>query len=285
MTEEVAPIPVNLGQPDPAHVVGRERELAEIRSHLQAGSSVLLTGERRIGKSWVVRALQASPRWLDPGLRRLREWLWDSGLEKVGNVPLPMVKYEPYEDFQRLVRSPRSGQILAGSIAFHPEPVDVLGTARPRERILIRRSNGEVLWPDGRAKGPTPPRAAHGTSAKTALARTGAGAGADVLYIDTGRRLYVAAEDGTWAMFDIYQSAARLLGTATSPPVPTPWPSTHPPPRLRPPRRPQRPPRPRNPRPDLAGKLRRQPADRPLSSLLDLPPAELQLRAHPSHAS
>lgn len=36
-----------------------------------------------------------------------------------------------------------------------PEPVDVLGTTRPRERIVIRRSSGEMLWPDGRAKGHT----------------------------------------------------------------------------------------------------------------------------------
>lgn len=128
----VNPIPVNFGQPDPAHVVGRERELSEIRSHLVAGSSVLLTGERRIGKSWVLRALQASPPkdWIPvyadcervsdvehllrivtdrvveqlPLPDRALEWLRDSGLDKVGGVPLPLAKHEPYEDLQRLVR-------------------------------------------------------------------------------------------------------------------------------------------------------------------------------------
>lgn len=54
-------------------------------------------------------------------------------------------------------------QLLSGHSNIHtidPEPVDVLGTARPRGRILIRRSDGEMLWPAGRAKRPSRARTA-----------------------------------------------------------------------------------------------------------------------------
>lgn len=58
--EPVRPIPAYIGEPDPQHVVGRREPVALIWRHLANGTSVLVTGGRRKGKSWTVKALAST---------------------------------------------------------------------------------------------------------------------------------------------------------------------------------------------------------------------------------
>lgn len=55
---ELRPIPLNSGGPlDPAHVIGREREVGEVFRSLES-VGVVLTGERRMGKTSLARVVE-----------------------------------------------------------------------------------------------------------------------------------------------------------------------------------------------------------------------------------
>jgi AAA ATPase domain len=56
------PIPINFGQIDPDKLIGRDRVLEICWTRLEQGSSLLVTGERRIGKSSIAQTLDARPR-------------------------------------------------------------------------------------------------------------------------------------------------------------------------------------------------------------------------------
>ncbi len=60
------PIAINLGKLDPRDLVGREAEIDLCWTRLSAGSSLLITGERRIGKSSIAQhlAFVPSPGWV-----------------------------------------------------------------------------------------------------------------------------------------------------------------------------------------------------------------------------
>ncbi|MCA1691105.1 MAG: ATP-binding protein [Actinobacteria bacterium] len=132
MAEPMRPIPVNFGQPDLTHVVGREPLLDEIRSYLEHGTSVLLTGERRIGKSWIAWSLEAAPPpgWVTvyvdvehlstvdqfvrvvceriierlPMVQQLVDRLRQAGASDVKGLPLPLPPQEAGERLHWLIR-------------------------------------------------------------------------------------------------------------------------------------------------------------------------------------
>jgi uncharacterized protein len=124
---------INFGQPDPEAVVGRDGVLADMYRHLERGSSIHVTGERRIGKSWILKRLVARPpeNWvavytdveqitslsqlqtvlverltqtLDVK-RRIFERLRKSGITEVRGIPIPQASdREPIDDLRRLIR-------------------------------------------------------------------------------------------------------------------------------------------------------------------------------------
>jgi AAA ATPase domain len=56
------PIPINFGKIDPANLIGRDRTIERCWTRLEQGSSLLVTGERRIGKSSIAQTLDLRPR-------------------------------------------------------------------------------------------------------------------------------------------------------------------------------------------------------------------------------
>jgi hypothetical protein len=125
---------VNFGQPRLDQVVGRSDVLGDIHRALERGSHVLLTGERRIGKSWVLSALAAQPPtgWkaiytdvepigsidslIDvlaeritsrlPATRKAIERALSSGVTEVKGVPVPQrPDLAPVDRLRRLIRA------------------------------------------------------------------------------------------------------------------------------------------------------------------------------------
>lgn len=130
----VVPSTINIGgQPDPAEIVGRDDEVGVMWRTFDDGASILLTGERRIGKSWVAKALVLRPRgqvcvvYLDvenqtdiagvfqalraqlieklPLLAKAREKVRDTGIEEVQGIPLPRSHGDALDALPRLIRA------------------------------------------------------------------------------------------------------------------------------------------------------------------------------------
>jgi hypothetical protein len=130
----VQPSPINIGgQPDPAHIVGRDAAVQAVWRTFDDGASVLLTGERRIGKSWVAKALVLAPRpqtcvvYLDvekhsdvvgvftalraqlidklPTLAKAREKARDTGIEEIRGIPMPSNHQDALLALPALVRA------------------------------------------------------------------------------------------------------------------------------------------------------------------------------------
>lgn len=131
-------LPINFGQPSPEQVVGRDDILRELRTAVERGSSTILTGERRIGKSWVLKALADAPPpgWVAvytdveqisrledlhdvlaeritqrlPRPRRIFERLGTSKIKEIKGIPLPsMPELGPVDRLRRLIRGVASG--------------------------------------------------------------------------------------------------------------------------------------------------------------------------------
>jgi uncharacterized protein len=131
-------LPINFGQPGVGQVVGRDADLKVIQNALLRGSSVLLTGERRIGKSWILQALLASPPkgWVAvytdvepinsveqltevlseritqvmPRARRAIERSMSAGITEIRGMPIPQRRErEPVDRLRRLIRGTVDG--------------------------------------------------------------------------------------------------------------------------------------------------------------------------------
>lgn len=162
------PMQINFGQPSADQVVGRDDVLNEIRRAITRGSSVILTGERRIGKSWVLKALVQDPPpggWIAvytdveqiqrisdlhevlaerlvqqlPLARRAIERLLTSDITDIKGVPIPHAPgLEPVDRLRRLVRGvAASGQRLILVLDELPILAQRLEAGQPGEALVL----------------------------------------------------------------------------------------------------------------------------------------------------